>query len=255
MERAQNVISCNMMSYKQYRDGAFAHLSSIGIKHVEISAPEPSKVDEVRKELERHDLRVSAVSFGLDLSCEVDEQIRPRIEVAEALDCRLLWVSAHAGELPKEKAYEKLRRAGDLAGEAGMTIVLETHPDLAHNADVALETLTKVDHPHVRLNFDTGNIYYYNQGRNAVDELKKVAHLVRSVHLKDTNGKYRTTCFPALGEGVVDFAEVFRILNGVGFFGPFTLEIEGVEGEELTREEVYQRVEKSLEHLKSLGVI
>ena len=37
------------------------------------------------------------------------------------------------------------------------------------------------------------------------------------------------------GEGIVDFKTVFDRLNAHGFHGPFTMEIEGVEGESLNR--------------------
>jgi len=75
---------------------------------------------------------------------------------------------------------------------------------------------------------------------------------VRSVHLKDTNGGYRTWYFPALGDGVVDFAGVFHLLNDRGFYGPFTFELEGIQGESLTEAETRARVARSLDHLRSL---
>ena len=42
--------------------------------------------------------------------------------------------------------------------------------------------------------------------------------------------------------------------ESVGFDGPYSLEIEGLEGEDLKREEHLQRVMKSLHHLKQIGL-
>ena len=53
-------------------------------------------------------------------------------------------------------------------------------------------------------------------------------HLVTNVHLKDNRGGFEDWYFPAVGDGgSVDFARVRRILDGVGFAGPYTIEIEG----------------------------
>ena len=39
-------------------------------------------------------------------------------------------------------------------------------------------------------------------------------------------GGYHDGAFPELGQGVVDFAGVFAVLNGRGFTGPFTIELD-----------------------------
>src|SRR5262249_46751878 len=124
---------------------------------------------------------------------------------------------------------EHLRRLGDTAGALGVTVSLETHKGPTQNAHSMLELMSELDHPSVRLNFDTGNIAYYNSGIDPVDELRKVAHLVRSVHLKDNRGGFEDWYFPALGDGgAVDFTQVRLVLDEVGFLGPYTIEIEGI---------------------------
>ena len=145
-------------------------------------------------------------------------------------------------------------RIGEAAAEKNVVDALETHPDLATNGDVAVETMLGVNHPNIRVNFDTANVHYYNEGVDTVEELGKVLDYVASIHLKDTNGAFKTWHFPALGEGIVNFPKVFEMFSAAGKDGPYTLEIEGMEGEDMTREEVEQRVEKSYEYLKSQGL-
>ncbi|MCS7223840.1 MAG: sugar phosphate isomerase/epimerase [Armatimonadetes bacterium] len=249
------MIAVNLSSYGRYRDGALEHLASIGIGYVEIPVPPPDKVSQITEELNRYGLRASTLMASLDLkSATVAEEMEPQFQVAQSLQVPILFASVHAGELGKEKAYERLRQIGERADAYGITLALETHPDLCTNADEMLETMEGVHHPRIRINFDTANIYFYNQGRDSVTELRKVAPFVVSVHLKDTNGGYRTWYFPGLGEGVVNFPEIFRILSERGFFGPYTMEIEGIEGESLTREQVYDRVARSVDYLRKIGV-
>ena len=136
-----------------------------------------------------------------------------------------------------------------------MTLALETHKGPTQNAEAMLALMSEVDHPHVRLNFDTGNIAYYNKGTDPCDELDKVKHLVRNVHLKDNRGGFEDWYFPAVGDGgAVDFARVREILDGVGFAGPYTIEIEGIGGEpEPGLEGRQERVSRSVAHLRACG--
>jgi L-ribulose-5-phosphate 3-epimerase len=148
-----------------------------------------------------------------------------------------------------------LRRLGDCAGECGVTLALETHKGPTQNADAMLELLSEVGHPRVRLNFDTGNIAYYNRNADACAELDKVKHLVQSVHLKDNRGGFEDWYFPAAGDGgAVDFARIRMILDEVGFPGPYTIEIEGIAGEpEPGLDGRHARIERSALHLRSCG--
>jgi hypothetical protein len=41
-----NTIAVNLASYQQFAEGAFAHLESIGVRHVEIAVPAPDAMEE-----------------------------------------------------------------------------------------------------------------------------------------------------------------------------------------------------------------
>jgi L-ribulose-5-phosphate 3-epimerase len=148
-----------------------------------------------------------------------------------------------------------LKKLGDLADGLGMDLTLETHKGPTQNARSMLALMAEVDHPRVRLNFDTGNIAYYNEGADPAEELDQVKHLVRSVHLKDNRGEFEDWYFPAIGDGgAVDFVRVREILDGIGFAGPYTIEIEGIGGEpEPGLDARRDRVARSVEHLHSCG--
>jgi L-ribulose-5-phosphate 3-epimerase len=115
--------------------------------------------------------------------------------------------------------------------------------------------MKQLNHPYLKLNFDTGNVLYYNQGIDLGEALNKIREHVRHVHLKDTNGRCRDWHFPALGAGgAVDFALVKRLLDEAQYTGPYSLEIEGIQGEpELSLADYEHRIEESMTHLKHCG--
>jgi inosose dehydratase len=249
-----NLLACRTASYGKYSESAFEHLPTIGVNHVEIPTPAPDQIEQVKARLAKHGLSASSLQATIEIeSDEVADLLVPTLEAATALNAKILFVSVKAGEMDKQIVYEHLRRAGEKAAEYGITIGMETHPDLITNADVAIETMKGVDHPNVRVNYDTANIHYYNQNVDHVEEMKKVINYIGSMHLKDTDGRYKTWCFPTFGEGIVDFKTVFDLLNDRGYNGPFTMEIEGVEGENLDEAQTCQRVADSVAYLRRIG--
>ena len=134
-----------------------------------------------------------------------------------------------------------------------MTIALETHPDLGTNGDVHVETMKRINHPNIRINFDTGNITFYNHNTDAAAELKKCIGYVATAEFKDHNGEYKTWNFPTLGKGVVDIPGVVEALKKHGYTGPITIEIEGVGGVKRSNDEIKQGIAVSAVHVRSLG--
>ncbi len=249
------LVACNLASYGPYRHRAYAHLAEMGVKHVEIQCPDSREAQGVRQELEDHSLSASSLIVPCQMDADdVVVRFAHALQTVAEFDVKTVFTSVKTGELDLDYVYGRLQNIGDAAAEWGVTVALETHPDLVTNADVALATMSGVAHPNVGVNFDTANLYYYNEGVDAVSELRRIVDHVGAVHLKDTNGEYRTWHFPALGQGIVDFTSIFDILRAASFSGPMTLEIEGIEGESLTEAEVCARVEQSLSHLKALGV-
>ena len=136
----------------------------------------------------------------------------------------------------REKGYKILHQLGDIAESYGKFISMETHPPFCLNAEEMKRTMVGVNHPAVRINFDTANIYYYNKLKigQGIDQMNQVLDHIGSFHLKETDGKYKGWFFPPLGtpKGIVDFKKVFEIMDARGFDGVYTLEIEGTTKDE-----------------------
>jgi inosose dehydratase len=249
-----NILSCNLGSYRGHLDAAYEHLPTIGVKHVEFGLPGADDIPALQARLQSHGLSATTVIAGADIGSDAyAEQWEDICTRATALGVKVVFTSVLAGENPLEAVYARLRAAGDVAAKHGVKIAMETHPDLMTNGTVAVETLAAIDHPNVGMNFDTANVLYYNEGTTTVAELEKVASRVVSVHLKDSAGIYKGWNFPALGQGIVDFPRVLEILNGVGFHGPFTMELEGIEGQQFTAEDACAEVAASVAYLRTIA--
>jgi len=249
-----NLLSCNLGSYRGHYEAGLNHLPTIGVKHVEIGLPSADEVENVLANLAAHGLRPATVMAHAEVKTdEFVDQFVSHCAVASRTGVKVIFTSVHAGETPKADAYARLRKVGDEAAKYGLLIAMETHPDLMQNGDNALETLRAIDHPNIRMNFDTANIMYYNEGTTTVAELEKIAPYVASVHLKDSNGRPHAWDFPTIGTGIVDFPRVIRILNDVGFTGPFTMELEGVEGQQFNADDACEDVAASVAYLRSIA--
>ena len=252
---SKNTLACNLNSYGKYRGDAYPHLQSIGVRHVEIPAPAPEDVEAELAALARCELSCTSMAVPCDASCDEGvSAFAERVAVLPKFGARLAFVSTKAGDAPPQDCYRRLREMGEAAAPHDVTLVIETHEPFGHNAGIALATMAAVNHPHVRLNFDTGNIYYYNEGVDGTDQLRQMVEYVAAVHLKDTSGGYHEWNFPPLGQGIVDFPAQIGLLNERGFHGPFAMELEGVRGQEMTQEQQFQMVADSVAYLRSTGL-
>jgi sugar phosphate isomerase/epimerase len=249
-----NPLACRLANYGKYQQAAWTHLPSIGVHFVFISVPAPGEVEKVQKRLAESRLTPLVMRGDTDLgrASSVDE-LAGQLAVCQRMGVKYMFLSPKHTGASKEVACERLRRAGDAARRHGVTISLETHPDLGTNGDVHLETMKRINHPNVRVNFDTGNITFYNKDRDAVTELKKIIDYVATMELKDHTGQSMTWNFPTLGQGVVDFRGVLRVLAEHRFRGPITMEVEGVAGAAMSEEQTRKYIADSVAYLKSLA--
>ena len=251
-----HTIACNLNSYGQYRDSSFAHLARIGLTNVEIFCPRPQEIQSVRNDLDTHGLTPTSMIIKCAINkANCVEEFTQSLDVVGSFDVPIVFTSIKAGETDRSLVYDRLRQIGDAAASRNIIVAMETHPDLITNGDIARQTMEAINHPNVRVNFDIANVYYFNQNITATGELEKVIDYVSAVHLKDTNGAFETWHFPALGEGVVDFPQIFTLLEQQNYSGPFTFELEGIKGENLSQEGTHGRIEQSMDYLKEKGLI
>ena len=248
-----NLIACRLTAYGRHSAAAWSHLPSIGIRHVEMHVPPLTEQEAVLKRLSDCGLQASSLQARCDLAGPgAVEAMRPQLEACARFGAKICLVAVSAGATPRDAVWERLRGIGQAAAEFGVAVAIETHPDLAENAAVARATVEAVGSPAVRINFDTANIYYYNDGLTEMGELRKIPDIVAAVHLKDSSGRREDPLYPPLGTGVVDFPGVFQFLNGRGFTGPFTMELEGQSRPDRTEAAQLRYIEEAVAYLRGI---
>ena len=246
-------LACRLANYGPYQDIALAHVHDIGLKYVFMSIPKPEEVAGLLEQLKANDLQVLVVRGDTNLSLEsaVDE-LAIQLDTCEKLGVHYMFLSPKRHDAPREVVFERLRRAGDIAAKHDVTIVLETHPDLGTNGAVHVETMQAINHPNVQVNFDTGNITFYNTNTDAIAELKQCIDYVATVEVKDHNAELESWVFPALGEGKTDFPAFFKVLREHNYNGPVTIEVEGIKGIEWNADERKKAIEDSVAYLRGI---
>lgn len=171
------------------------------------------------------------------------------IRCADAIGARFAIV--YFGDHPTRPASEAVARYRELtrpfvelAGELGVTILIENHfshapGDVTSRPAGCAELIALVDSESFALNFDPCN--FAIAGVNVAAAYAALRHVVRNVHVKDARpydpvadaeypgrvvedlqrGKF---LFAPVGEGIADNASVLRALVRDGFSGPVTVE-------------------------------
>ena len=143
-------------------------------------------------------------------------------------------VGMHIGFVPDESSpsYQGLLSdtrdlLDELAGY-GQRLHLETGQETAEHL---LKFIADVGRTNLFINFDPANMILYGTG-DPIATLKKVGHLVRSVHCKDAKWAPEAVRGKewgqevALGEGDVGMATYLQTLKELGYEGPLTIERE-----------------------------
>jgi sugar phosphate isomerase/epimerase len=147
-----------------------------------------------------------------------------------------------------DKGYEEFSKRWipilDAYHELGIRFALEAHPtEIAFDIFSAHRALKAVDnHPNFGFNFDPSHFGY--QGVDYVKFIYEFSEKIFHVHMKDswwspvpadagvfgghsefgTKGRYWD--FRSLGRGKVNFEEIIRALNRIGYKGPLSVEWE-----------------------------
>jgi len=120
-------------------------------------------------------------------------------------------------------AIEGLGACVEHAQKRGVMMLLENHWGLTTTADGMLRILEEINSPWLRAILDMGNFYYDGDMYAAME---KIAPWVDLAHAKTYPGGGLVFTIP------LDFERIFRILEGAGFTGYVSIEMEGKEAAE-----------------------
>jgi len=139
-----------------------------------------------------------------------------------------------------EKLAEGLNMLGRLAAEKGMVVAYHHHMGTGVQTMEEIDRLMEMTDPeYVYLLFDTGHLAF--SAVQPVEVLKKYAARIKHVHLKDIRKEVldrvsaehmsflqsvREGVFTVPGDGSIDFAPIFKILEENDYNGWFVVEAE-----------------------------
>ena len=138
----------------------------------------------------------------------------------------LLSGNAIAGRTHDEQyasMLEGAKRAGELAAEAKLTLIVEPLNSLIDHKGFFLTTCTEglklireVDNPHMRLLFD---LYHEQvQQQNVIPTLTDAAPEVAVFHVADNPGRHDP------GTGAMNYTDIYKAIQKTGFTGYLTME-------------------------------
>jgi sugar phosphate isomerase/epimerase len=187
---------------------------------------------EIRRLLEEHNLRVSAVGFrtrrGYDVSAEIDKRVAAtKTAMQFAADLRAPVVVNQVGHVPAESSgrewtqmLEALSDLGRYGQHVGATLAAQTGTESGADLARLLDALP----PHaIGVDLDPGNLIV-----NAFSPLEAIETLgprILHVHARDgvrDLARGRGLEVP-LGRGVADFPALLGALENFGYRGYFTI--------------------------------
>lgn len=221
------IVSVSSMAFDGYPlETALDELAALGVRHVEPASVDkvfqhlveedfcPARANRLRKELGERGLACLSLSAHMDLTgADSVERFHRRLEFARNLGARCVnSIAGPAGRLAEFR--QNLPAIAERARDLGVVIALENHGDLLDRGGQILEFIREIGHPAVRVNYDTGNAWYYSRGMiDPVEELLLLAPVVSHVHLKSPKIVDGLLRWVALGDGALDVAALARVLR------------------------------------------
>ncbi len=265
----QNRLSANTGSYHRHSLAtALDGIAAAGYRHVELAAIPgvvehvPLNADErtlngLLRQLNAAGLIPISLSAHSDLTTPAGQEVAQRaLRLCERLGLGIMNTAVGGPSNEDEDEAAFLRGIHGLADEAATRQVImgiEIHGTLTGTGLKTRLLLEKVNHPAVRINYDTANSEYF-AGVPAEADLPEALPLVAHCHLKDKVGGARIWDFPALGAGHVDFGRLMAMFQQAGYTGPFSVEVEFQGGEGPPLEAIHQAMQRSREHLAQFGL-
>jgi sugar phosphate isomerase/epimerase len=98
-----------------------------------------------------------------------------------------------------------------MAEDCGIKFAVEADPPcFVQNLERVERLLEMVDYPHLFVNFDPTN--YYIAGSDPLKVIERIGHLLINGHIKDGIYRQEKKGEVAIGEGEVEYPEIFRAL-------------------------------------------
>jgi sugar phosphate isomerase/epimerase len=242
----ENKAMLNLNSYHGFStDQALEGAAAAGFRYVEPCAVKgwtenvmpdmaAAELDRIKKKMA--DLKVTPLGLGGHCNLMDDKRLddfRKNIALAAGLGCKYIISSTGEAHFGKDEKFaddvlaENIKSLLPDLKKAGLILALEVHGEYGTGSSLR-PVVEKVASDIVGVAYDTGNAMFYG-GKNCEEEIKSCADIVKYVHLKDKVGGLKEWNFPAPGKGELKLGKFMDYLEGKGYKGPYSVEIEYTE--------------------------
>jgi sugar phosphate isomerase/epimerase len=175
------------------------------------------------------------------------DEIKRALEVAEQAPFQFLVQHVGVGnegsnEHKLEAAMSSLEHLHAFAKPLGVQLLVENIPNDLSTPEGLIELLQTGRFADIGVCFDVGHAHIMSSVKEAFHTLKD---RIRSTHVHDNNKDLDSHLWP--GNGNIDWTEAMSLLRTAPHVPPLLLEIEGVEGEDISEKmaEAFGRLEKA----------
>ena len=197
----------------------------LGLNAVEFSWNEfegYEAIDEVRERAQEMGIALSAMGGGFNL-CNPETLEKSYADCEQALKfCEKLGINilfsrtlSPAPGIPQKETWktcaQATRKIAQMAAGKAIKFAIEADPPcFMQNLERVERLLEMVNHSNLFVNYDPTN--YYIVGSDPFKVIERLGHLVINGHIKDGIYRQEKKGEVAIGEGEVEYAEIFRAL-------------------------------------------
>jgi sugar phosphate isomerase/epimerase len=242
----ENKVTLNLNSYHGFNvDQTLEGAAAAGFGFVELCAvkgwtenvmPDMDKAELERIKKKMADLKLTAVGFGGHCNLMNNQRLDDfgkNISLASDFGCKYIVSSTGEAHFGKDEKFaddvlaENIKSLLPDLKKAGLVLCLEVHGEYGTGSSLR-GIVEKAASDLVGVAYDTGNTIFYG-GKLCHEEIKDCYDIVKYVHLKDQIGGQKNWNFPVPGKGELKLGEFMDFLNGKGYKGPYSVEIEYTE--------------------------
>lgn len=217
---------------------SLAMLSGFGVEYVELSSiagmcehVDPKQIcdsycEEVKQLLDNNNLKCLAVAGHVDLTLEDQLQdFLKKVEFTSKIGAK--YINTNSGPLERFSIFkENIKRVIEQAEKWNVTVCLESHGDIIRTAKGSSDYIREINHPLIKMNYDTGNTYFYEKGNvDLLEDISSALDILSYIHLKDISIVGDKVNYQPIGKGDISFAPILKKLNDAGLCLNASLEI------------------------------
>lgn len=206
-----------------------------GVNLWEMEEFQPETLPVTRDKLEQSGIDVisidTSVRFVSKAQEDIDKQlemVRHNVNIASALGAP--YIRVFGGPIPKERTREQtleciisgLNQTVELAGQQGVTVLLETHDHFSTGEQV-MPILDNVKGLHILWDI----LHSYRHGEAFAETYRLIGDRIKHVHIKDAS-VFSPAGFDykMIGEGKIPVADAVEVLRSHGYSGYLNFEWE-----------------------------